>query len=423
MIINKLKTREEVMSFLEGYVQERKEELDRRQLKSGLVKSYLLETVPDSHREPDLNLIFKNVNARLDRIDDTFYKVWDNKSGRYRGFLEKLVPRHPVYYTNEETKESDPWVSNLVNQNSDLDRLWLSGRTFEQLWQKVVEINPGQRFGRLAFEHQSIFEIDNIEIEDDEITLEPESLDIEEMKALSGDIDNEKSELYQEKRASRFTMVDRIAVIQDRLPKLQEIYYPLYSISQLRFPAVGKGGHDFYHNGKVTNRSDSFADHRAHLVYVLKIYKGATEDSEKTAWYSIEKTTLQIKGEFKTLHGAPVVMQFKEKLSAETFEKWITSTFQRKRNKFRLWGNPISLGTKKVHVYGVDRHLWQPIFLELTDRHIIAILPKGTCGNTIHRLVTNVQRYIDPAVDVWIGNVNYKQIFSQAIEKRKIKYE
>jgi len=116
MIINNLKTREEVMNFLEGYVQERKEELDRRQLKSGLVKSYLLETVPDSHREPDLNLIFKNVNARLDRIDNTFYKVWDNKSGRYQGFLEQLLPRHPVYYTNDETKESDPWVSNLVNK-------------------------------------------------------------------------------------------------------------------------------------------------------------------------------------------------------------------------------------------------------------------------------------------------------------------
>lgn len=116
-------------------------------------------------------------------------------------------------------------------------------------------------------------------------------------------------------------------------------------------------------------------------------------------------------------------MQFKEKLSAETFEKWITSTFQRKRNKFRLWGNPIRLGVKKVHVYGVDRHLWQPIFLELTDRHIIAILPKGTCGDTIHRLVTNVQRYIEPAVDVWIGDINYKQIIATATEKRKIKYE
>lgn len=69
------------------------------------------------------NYIFKNVNARLDRIDETLYKVWDNKAGRYRGFLEGLIPRHPVYYTNEETKESDPWVSNLVNQNSDLDRL------------------------------------------------------------------------------------------------------------------------------------------------------------------------------------------------------------------------------------------------------------------------------------------------------------
>lgn len=118
----------------------------------------------------------------------------------------------------------------------------------------------------MVFEHQSIYEIDTVEIEEDEITSEPESLDVGEPQAKAEDIDNEKSELYQEKRASRFTMVDRIAVIQKSLPQLQEIYSPLYSICQLRFPAVERGGHDFYHSGKVTNRSDSFADHRAHLV-------------------------------------------------------------------------------------------------------------------------------------------------------------
>ncbi len=413
MTIENIKTREQAMNFLEGYAMERKEELDVKHVTKGLVKSYLLETVPSFRQEPDLELVFQNVGIRIDRIDETLYKVWDTKQSKTFGFLEKLIPRHPVFYTTEDVKDSDPWVRRLVNLTHELDRLWISGWTFEKLWQRVLDINPGRRYGRLAFEYQSIFEVDSEEVEEDE--------DIEELE--KEEEPEEKIELYKERRASRFTMVDRLEIIQNRLPRLQEIYYPLYSISQLRFPAAGRGGHDFYHNGKVTNRSDSFADHRAHLLYVLKIYKGATEDTEQKAWYSIEKTTLQVKGEFTTLHGAPVVMKFREPLSIETFGKWITSTFQRKRNTFRLWGNPIYIGSKKVHIYGADRHLWQPIFLEITDKHLIAILPKGTCGNTIHRLVTNIQRYVDAGVDVWIGDQNYKDLIAKAVDKRGIKYE
>ena len=113
-------------------------------------------------------------------------------------------------------------------------------------------------------------------------------------------------------------------------------------------------------------------------------------------------------GQFQKLIGAPVSIIFNESLSKETFDYWIKSTFGRVNNRFRLWGNPIILGPKKVHVYGVDKHLWKPIFLELTDKHLIAIVPKGTCGNTIHRLICNIQRYIDPAAKAYIGDMEYK---------------
>ncbi|MBM3210881.1 hypothetical protein FJZ33_01590 [Candidatus Poribacteria bacterium] len=412
MDIGHIKNREQAIDSLSGYTQARKDELDKKTLGKGLVKSYLLETVPANSHEPDIELVFRNIGMPLGRIDETLYTVWNTNEKKHFGFLEKLIPRHPVIYTMEDSKDSDPLVKRLVDNTHELDRLWISGWTFDRLWQKVLEINPKYRYGRLAFEHQSIFEVDSDEIDEDD--------DIEETEKSESE---EKAGLYVESRASRFTIVDKLETIQKSLPKLQENYYPLHSISQLRFPSTGRGGHDFYYNGKVINRSDSFTDHRAHLLYVLKIYKGATEDAEQKAWYSIEKTTLQLQGKFTTLHGAPVVMKFGEPISTQTFEKWIASTFQRKRNRFRLWGNPIRLGTNKVHVYGADRHLWQSIFLEITNKHVVAILPKGTCGNTIHRLVTNIQRYIDPGVDVWIGEQNYKDLVSRATDKREIKYE
>jgi hypothetical protein len=73
------------------------------------------------------------------------------------------------------------------------------------------------------------------------------------------------------------------------------------------------------------------------------------------------------------------------------------------------------LSSTKVHVYGVDQHLWQPVMLELTDRHLYAILPRGTCGNTVHRLVTNVQRFLDPGVSAWIGDRRFEQLIEEVM--------
>jgi hypothetical protein len=412
MSLDMVQTREQAMEFLEGYAFERKEELDRGKTTAGLVKSYLLETVPQGAVRPDLAWVCQSAGARFDRIEGDMGKVWDNGLGRYVGLLEELLPRHPVFYSNEDVRVIDRWVRDLVNATPFLDRLWLSGLTFDRLWEKVVQINPGRRYGRLAFEHQSVFEIDSEE---------PEEEGDEELE--HGDAPDEllveRTELVRERRASRFTVVERIELLKERLPRLQEIYHPLYSISQLRFPAVGRGGHDFYYNGKVTNRSDSFADHRAHLLYVLKIYKQATEAAERTAWYARERIQEPPATDFTTLRGAPVVMRFSEELTSQVFEQWISSTFRHKRNRFRLWGTPIPLGSKKVHVYGADRHLWQRIFLEITTRHLIAVLPEGTCGNTIHRLVTNVQHFVDPAVQVWVGDQRYQDFIRTAAEQQE----
>ncbi len=187
---------------------------------------------------------------------------------------------------------------------------------------------------------------------------------------------------------------------------------PCTRSSRLRFPARGRGGHDFYAHGKATNRSQSFTDHRQHVQFVLRLYKRATETTERAAWQRVETTHIASSSGAQDLLGAPVVLRFNERLSAAVFDRFIQATFRRKHNRFRLWGNPISLGPTKAHVYALDRHLWQPLFLEITAEKIVAIIPKGTCGNTIHRLVTNVQHYLDPAVVVTVGDQDYGSLLA-----------
>lgn len=413
MIPLSVKTREEAFDFLDGYAEERKGELDQRQSKRPLVKSYMLETVPQDHARPELGTVLERVGCRMTRVDETLYTLYDPGEQKVIGLLEQLLPRYPVIYTIEKSDEMNRWVRNLVKSTTLLDRVWLSGRAFNQLWDIVVRITPLYRFGRLVFQHDNLFGADD----STETSADEEDNEVEELEQVTPQ-SNDEDYYVPERRSTRFMMIDRLSVLKYKLPEMQGIYNPLFAISQLRFPARGAGGHDFYFDGKATNRSTSFADHRLHLQFVLDIYRQAIRETERTAWFGVETTT--VGEEPTTMIGAPVTFAFSEPLSQATFDKFIESTFHRAANRFGLWGNPIVLGPRKVHVYGVDRHLWKPLFLEVTDQQMVVIVPRGTCGNSIHRLVTNVQQYLDPGVKVWVGDQKYESLIQAGSEIRSI---
>jgi len=408
-VIGSISSRDKMIRYLDGYAAERMEELDERKTKRPLVKSYLIEHTSDSDRTEPIEGIMNRVGVNLERIDDSLYRVYDQASLEYMGFLEILTSRYFVIYSLHDSQRSDRWIRSLILRCPELDHVWLSGLTFNVLWQKVIQLNHPNRYARIMFQHDSIYQIDS------------DTFESEEEETSSFGDDSDAGEIV-ERRASKFSLVDRISIVQQKLGELQEIYSPLYAINQLRFPSpIGRGGHDFYDYGKVTNRSGNFRDHRSHVIYVQRIYDELMKLTESKAWYSMQKETVTIPGAFQKLVGSPVSIKFSEPLSQETFEHWINSTFGRLRNRFRLWGNPIKLGPQKVHVYGIDKHLWRPIFMEITVNHLIAIIPKGTCGNTVHRMVTNIQRYIDPAASVFIGDTKYKEMVEHS--SQGVKYE
>ncbi len=408
-----ISTRKQMIRYLDGYSAERMEELDERKIKRPLVKSYMLEHVGDTGRQRKVTEILSSIGAETQKIDENLYRVLDIKENReYMGFLEVLTPRYFVFYTLHHSDKADRWIKNLVVNSSELDHIWLSGLTFNVLWQRVAQLTKPHRYVSILFVHESIYQIDSETYGDES----------EEDKEISLSLDEGDAIEIVERRASKFKLVDKISIIREKLSKLQDLYSPLYAISRLRFPSpVGRGGHDFYDNGKVTNRSGNFRDHRSHILYVQRIYDELMKMTEERAWYSMCKETVTVPGQFQKLIGSPVTIKFEEPLSKETFDYWIKSTFGRINNRFRLWGNPIRLGPRKVHVYGVDKHLWKPIFLEFTDKHLVAIVPKGTCGNTIHRLICNIQRYIEPAAKAYIGDMEYKVMVDQS--SKGVKYE
>jgi len=401
-----IRNRHQMVRLFDGYASKRMEELDERKLKRPLVKTHLMELLDGAEvrTHQGLQSVFERRQVRLEPLEESLYLVIDSKIGEI-GFLERLRPRIIALYSTIKSEYLNRWVHHLIQGTPELDHVWLSGLTFSALWELVTKLSRPNRFTELVFTHDSIFDIDDL-------TDEPEENEDE----ISQDSDQEDMEEIIERRATRFRLVDRIGIIQEKLGELQKLYSPLYAISKLRFPSpVGRGGHDFYDNGRVTNRSQSFRDHRSHLLYVVRIYDQLLKSTEEQAWYSLQES-VGVPGQFQKIVGAPVVIRFQETLIPTVFDYWVTTTFERKRNRFRLWGHPIRLGPTKVHVYGVDRHLWQPLFLELTAKGCTAIIPNGTCGNTVHRLVTNIQRYLNPGAQAFIGEKSYKQMVEESAQ-------
>ena len=389
----RLQSREAFVDHLEGYTEPTVAELRDGKLTRKLLKTYMLETARHDHATPELAALFPP-HIQMHRLDDTLYRVEDaTHEGRVVGLLEALEERHPVFYTTLAADDSNKWVRQVVDRNPWLDRLWLSSPILFELWKYVQRTTPAHRYVRLGFEHEAWYETasnlsdtDGAEVDDDEPA------------------DDEAAHGFVERRRSKVALTERLGVLQEKLPQFRDLYDPMHSLVQLQIPSGSRGGHLLYYDGHATNRSDSFVEHRAAVAQVLGLYRRITEHSEDQLWVD----TTEVGDDGFTVKGAPVTIGFRQPLSEATFNRFVDLGLERRTSRFRIGGYVTRRGPTKVHVAAIDRHLWQPFLLEVTSKQLVAVLPRGTCGNTIHRLVTNVQRLLDPSVDVWLGNERYE---------------
>ncbi|WP_457493136.1 hypothetical protein [Streptomyces sp. P5_D11] len=355
------------------------QQLEDKRLAAGLQKSYLLETVDGGN--PSARLPVEDLFSRsglqatpLSREKSTFDVSTEN--GERVALVEQVDSRYLTLYTLLPSNQSDKLVRSAVAVNPFLDHLWLSSQSFMALWSNVLAGNSGRRYGKITFEHESIYEVSE---------------------------EDAGEHLPDERRTSRFTMVDKLEVMAQKMDPLQQEYAPLASITQMRMPAQGRGGHDLYYDGKVTNRSGSFVDHRATLHGVVDMYRSLTRSVERQLWTSVAPSG-SLGG---TNLGSVAEIVFSKPLADDLFRRWVMSMFNSRRNRFRLTGYANWLTETKVHANAIDQHLWQPMVMEFTPSRVVAVLPRGTCGNSINRLVSNIQRFIDPRVSAYIGDREY----------------
>ena len=398
-LLPRLASRREYFDYLDRWTVGTVGDLAAHMTTRALVKAYLLETSRTNGARDALTAL-ASVHQEISQIDDTLYRLrWPQDVGDW-ALVEVEDQRYPVLYTALQSTVANRRVDQVILRSPLLDRAWFAAPMFRRLWQLVLDAHPAHRFSQIVFEHESLYEAFA-----DDFDVTP--IGDEEEQGHGRD---DEDTLGVERRRARMQIAERIGKLHRALENMRPLYDPLESIVRLRIPAPRRGGHDVYFDGRFTNRSDSITSLRQTLRVVTSIYRHSTETAEEVSWP--EASDVVTTGKPVSL-GMPLLVKFSEELELATFERWITA-LRRKNNRFRLWGNPIELGPGKVHMYAIDNHLWQPIDLEITRDHLYALLPFGTCGNTIHRLVANVQRFVNPKLETYIGDQRYDDFIAQA---------
>jgi hypothetical protein len=75
-------------------------------------------------------------------------------------------------------------------------------------------------------------------------------------------------------------------------------------------------------------------------------------------------------------------------------ERLVSGLFQAKE-PFRLWAIPRQVDDDEWVADAVDLHVGQPLRLELSPVDVRVLLEPETCGNTLARLLTNLQQHLD----------------------------
>ena len=407
--------RGELFRWLDRYAAERKEELDHQRLSPtlGLPKAYLLETAADGSEAQSRALSSLPWPAQPTEDPHLIYLLDGQEPW---AVLERLSARHVALYTLLRHQDFEHRFRKVILQNPWWDFAWFAGIALDLLWKEyLVEMHPYQ-FTKLAFEHEARFEALRNGFLTESDSAEPEEVEDELNEIESGDRPEQGEDedtFPRERRASSLSIAELVGHIATFLPKLQEIHAPFRALKMLRLPALHRGGYDLWSWGKLTFRAPSFREGRVYLLTLTRMYQRATELLEQTAW--IQAEPLRLPGGGVRLTGTSITFRFSQPLTPQTLHRFMEAIFGRARNLFRLWGNPIRRSERFFYVHGVDLHLWEPIGLECTTEYFRLYLPRGTCGNTVHRLARNLQRYVDPALEVRIGDRPYEDLFRQAL--------
>ena len=157
---------------------------------------------------------------------------------------------------------------------------------------------------------------------------------------------------------------------------------------------------------------ESFALHQLVVAGTIERYRDLVEAAEALA-IGFESSALHRAGEGSDdssggqMSGTPIELRFSRPLA--DFDGFLSQIFS-SRAPFRLWGNIHDYSDAYAEVEAVDLHVGGRIRLEISPTMIRIHLRRNGCGNSVARLISNLQHHVD-------GNISAVE---QSIQSRLV---
>ena len=356
----------------------------RASFKSNRVKSQLLEAhLPD--KSPDAALLaLQSLVKREDRVVGatvvltTAEPTQDERLFVLRG---RSKDEDVVFYVDVTDRRF--WVIHSLDKarivRNRLNALASTlGRGFDNVWFSIDTLNATKSFGyrrgvRINFvDHLGGSRSGQDESSPDEFT----------MLLKSARVDDELDFLNSTERSP---FASRVAVSASLIRAIDPDDKRQFALE------------DIYHSGLFTARGTSAARHLQVLQVMKTDYSNFINDLEQG------RAVRWVDG--RPLGEIIVISLTRQDLSAESLVTLLSSG----EKPFSFWGLPRRLADDHYTAELIDLHhgnYGNPLTVEVSSKWIRVVLPRGTCGNAICRLLSNLQHSVDSGARLIVGETN-----------------
>lgn len=326
---------------------------------SSPLKTFVLEVHSD---EPESYLedlagrgnVESTVDVFLSRIHipDTQGTLW----------VDRLNSRFWTFHTIMPAKPVGAWLNEKVESRRDLDWMWLPS-------DHLRRVSPGA----LSRKVRTVFDGERLVGPDDAA------------QDLKVQLTGRNAEL----------LLEQIATLE---PYRSAVNFDSIEV-HIDDPDLGVLREAVKRHGSFATSGDSFVHHTQFVRTVIDRYSRLVESIERLALRfepleAGDNTIGEEGGGGASYSGAPIGIKFSRRIPnlhyfcAELFNS---------RTPFRLWGHPVIIDGMAT-VDAVDLHVGQRLRIDIGVDWMRVYIRVGSCGNTVARLVSNLQSRFDSAL-------------------------
>jgi len=336
-------------------------------------KTYVLEAHPVESPEALLRDAFGDHSVGI--TDDDHLFTLSIRDASY--FVDTLDERFWSFHTSDSVSLAERPLTAATSRRHDLDRVWLPS----------AHLRAIERHGRTKWVNS----------------------DFKAQKFRPAELVHDLT--FHASGGTSQDLLDAIAELPDYTYALSLDRVGLVAFDEL----LGTVDEAVTRKASFLASGESFALHQLVVAGTIERYRELVEAAEALAIgfdrFSDRGHEESDDSSGGTMTGTPIELLFSRPLA--DFDGFLSQIFS-SRAPFRLWASIGDYGDNYAEIEAVDLHVGSRIRLEISPEMIRIHLRRNGCGNSVARLISNLQHHVDGNISAVEDGIQSRLILSAA---------